>query len=250
MLGVDVFSALVNPLTLTGPLFMLQVYDRAPASQSAPTLVALFGLAAGLYAFMGVFDFIRARMLGRVAHSLDVRARTPLFRTFVLRGLAADKPEYRPLSDWGSLRGWLSSPGPLALFDLPWFPFYLAIVALMHPWLGLPACAGAGLVTLVALANQWAVPPALRCGLGRDGRGALRRSGRAQRRSRGGDGHAGPCGAALGRPARRRLRCGPAGGERAPRRSPPFPNRSGWRCNRPSWVWAPVSPSRGRSARA
>jgi len=111
MLGVGVFSALVNPLTLTGPPFMLQVYDRAPASQSAPTLVALFGLAAGLYAFMGVFDFIRARMLGRVAHSLDARARTPLFRTFVVRGLAADKPEYRPLSDWAVCAGGCHRPG-------------------------------------------------------------------------------------------------------------------------------------------
>ena len=39
--GVAAFSALINLLMLTGPLFMLQVYDRVLPSRSVPTLVAL-----------------------------------------------------------------------------------------------------------------------------------------------------------------------------------------------------------------
>ncbi len=38
------FSVFTNLLMLTGPLFMLQVYDRVLASRSEETLVALFGL--------------------------------------------------------------------------------------------------------------------------------------------------------------------------------------------------------------
>ncbi|HOV05443.1 MAG TPA: type I secretion system permease/ATPase, partial [Kaistiaceae bacterium] len=55
---VAVLSCAVNLLMLTGPLFMLQVYDRVLASRSVPTLTALVILAAGLYAMMGVFDLV------------------------------------------------------------------------------------------------------------------------------------------------------------------------------------------------
>lgn len=154
-IGVGVFSAMVNILMLTGPFFMLQVYDRVLASQSVPTLIALFGLAAALYLFLGLFDFVRSRILSRVAATFDARAREAVFGIYVARGLAPEGAQYRPLSDMAVVRGWMSSPAPLALFDLPWFPFYLAIVTLLHVWLGLLAIFGAAVVLVVALLNQW-----------------------------------------------------------------------------------------------
>ena len=39
--NVGTISLFINLLMLTGPLFMLQVYDRVLASRSIPTLVAL-----------------------------------------------------------------------------------------------------------------------------------------------------------------------------------------------------------------
>ena len=51
---VLLFSVFANILVLTGPLFMLQVYDRVLSSRSEATLVALFALVAVLYAIMGV----------------------------------------------------------------------------------------------------------------------------------------------------------------------------------------------------
>ena len=154
-IGVGLFSALVNVLMLTGPFFMLQVYDRVLASQSVPTLIALFALAAVLYLFMGVFDFVRSRILSRVAATFDARAREAVFGIYVARGMSPEGGKYRPLMDMATIRNWTSSPAPMALFDLPWFPFYLGIVALMHPWLGLLAAAGAAVVLVTALLNQW-----------------------------------------------------------------------------------------------
>ena len=52
--GVAVVSFVINILMLTGPVFMLQVYDRVLASGSVPTLVVIGTLAIVLYAFYGL----------------------------------------------------------------------------------------------------------------------------------------------------------------------------------------------------
>ena len=62
-----VFSIFVNLLMLTGPLFMLQTYDRVLSSRSEATRVALFVLVAFLYLMMGILDFVRGRVVARAA---------------------------------------------------------------------------------------------------------------------------------------------------------------------------------------
>lgn len=51
--ALALFSCVINLLLLTGPLFMLQVYDRVLSSGSVQTLVALVILVVVLFAFMG-----------------------------------------------------------------------------------------------------------------------------------------------------------------------------------------------------
>src|SRR6478609_11704963 len=72
-IGVGLMSGLINILYLTGSFYMLEVYDRVLPSRSVPTLVALSVLALTLFAFQGVLDVIRSRILVRVAASLDER---------------------------------------------------------------------------------------------------------------------------------------------------------------------------------
>jgi ATP-binding cassette subfamily C exporter for protease/lipase len=161
LLGVGLFSGLVNLLMLTGPMFMIQVYDRVLTSRSVPTLTALFALVVGLYLFLALFDMVRTRIMSRAGYWLEQEVMDATFRTYIFRGLSSDKLDYKPLNDLAAVRGWLGSPGPLAFFDLPWFPVFLAVVALMHPLLGLLACVGALVVVVLALSNQWATRGAL-----------------------------------------------------------------------------------------
>jgi ABC-type protease/lipase transport system fused ATPase/permease subunit len=69
--GVGLFSAFLNILALTGSLFMLQVYDRIIPGGSVPTLVVLFLLAAALFAFYGLLDLFRGRVLIRFGRLVD-----------------------------------------------------------------------------------------------------------------------------------------------------------------------------------
>jgi ATP-binding cassette, subfamily C, bacterial PrsD len=153
-LAIALFSGMSNILMLTGALFMLEIYDRVLPSRSVPTLVALLLLAAGLYAAQGVIEAIRSRILVRIGQSLDdamsLRVYDAIVRLPLKIGGKGDGTQ--PIRDLDTVRGFLSGAGPLALFDLPWMPIYLAICFLFHPYIGLTALAGAIiLIILTAL---------------------------------------------------------------------------------------------------
>jgi len=153
--SVGLFSCAVNILMLTGPLFMLQVYDRVLTSRSIPTLVALFALVAALYLFLGLFDFIRSRVLSRIGYRLDVELMALAKKTWIFLGLTAGRAMARPINDLASIRQFMCSNGLPALFDLPWVPVYLAIVYLLHVYLGLLATAGAIIVITATIISEF-----------------------------------------------------------------------------------------------
>jgi len=77
LVSTGLFSFIINLLMLTGPLFMLQVYDRVLNSGSVSTLAALLILAVTLYCLYGFLEFIRSRVMVQVGRQLDegLRAR-------------------------------------------------------------------------------------------------------------------------------------------------------------------------------
>jgi PrtD family type I secretion system ABC transporter len=155
-IGVGLFSGLINLLYLTGPLFMLEIYDRVIPSRSIPTLIGLIVLAAVLFAFMGVLDLIRGRMFNRIAGALDQRLGQRVFSTLVVLPLKTRSTGegLQPLRDLDQVRSFLSSGGPLALFDLPWMPIYVAVCFLFHFMIGVAALLGAALLISVTLATE------------------------------------------------------------------------------------------------
>src|SRR6187399_175833 len=126
-IAIAVMSGLINILYLTGSFYMLEVYDRVLPSRSIPTLVALSILALTLFAFQGVLDVIRSRVMVRIAASLDERLSSRIYDIVVQLPLRAKTPSdgLAPLRDFDQIRAFLSGTGPLALFDLPWMPIYL-----------------------------------------------------------------------------------------------------------------------------
>jgi ATP-binding cassette subfamily C protein len=158
--GVVIFmlalSGLINILALTGAFYMLQIYDRALPSGSVPTLVALSALAIGLYLFQGAFDILRSQILMRIGARLDLRL-APLTHEVVIEmtryGYSTTEAIERG-RDVDTVRGFLSSQAPMALFDLPWMPLFLAFVYALHPMLGLVTIGGALVLCGVAVATE------------------------------------------------------------------------------------------------
>ncbi len=145
LIGLGLFSALVNILYLTGSFYMLQIYDRVIPSRSLPTLIALSALAGALYVGQAALDFFRSRILLRTARSIDERLSPDVFTLVARLPLIGQGSGIglQPLRDLDQVRSFLAGAGPLGFFDLPWMPFYLGICFLFHPLIGLAVSIGA-----------------------------------------------------------------------------------------------------------
>jgi PrtD family type I secretion system ABC transporter len=149
--SVFIFSCVVNILMLTGPLFMLQVYDRVLTSGSVPTLLALTAIVLICYAYYGLLEYIRARMMVRVGRRFEENLRNRVFDVMAQLTLRRAAIGGQPVADLATVRQYVSSPGPLAFFDMPWVPVYLFIVFMLHFWLGVAGLAAAIVIFLLAV---------------------------------------------------------------------------------------------------
>jgi ATP-binding cassette subfamily C protein len=152
---VGIFSFFVNLLMLTGPLYMLQVYDRVLGSRSEATLVALSVLVVFLYSMMGVLDYTRGRIMARVAARFQAGLDLRVFDAVVRRSsVQNDELAQTGLRDLESVQRLISSPVLMAFFDIPWSPFFIIAIMIFHPWLGYLAITGGAVLILVTLLSQ------------------------------------------------------------------------------------------------
>jgi len=155
-LSVGLFSFFVNLLMLTGPLFMLQVYDRVLGSRSEATLVALVVLIAILYLIMGFLDYARGRVLARVGAEFQTSMDRRVFEAVLKRSVVPVERSAPAsgLRDLESVQRLLSSPALFAVFDMPWVPIFIGAIFLFHPLLGYLAVAGGLILVSVTMFNQ------------------------------------------------------------------------------------------------
>src|SRR5262249_11599011 len=139
MIGIEVFSGVINLLMLSGSLYMLQVYDRVIPSRNLATLAGLSLMVLFAYLMQGYFDALRSRMLCRVGTLFDVGLQDSIhtaLATLPLRG-ARPMTMQQPLRDLDQERAFMSSMGPTAFLDMPCIPIFLIALFLLHPVIGL-----------------------------------------------------------------------------------------------------------------
>jgi ATP-binding cassette subfamily C protein len=154
--SVGLFSIFVNILMLTGPLFMLQIYDRVLGSRSEETLVALFALMAFLFLMMGVLEWARGRILARLGARFQARLDQRVFSAVLKKAALTQglNDNDNQLKDLESVQRLFSSPVFIALFDIPWTPIFLLMISIFHPWLGMLAISGGALLIVITALNQ------------------------------------------------------------------------------------------------
>jgi PrtD family type I secretion system ABC transporter len=151
-MSLFMISGIINVLMLTGSLFMMQVYDRVLGSHSIPTLVLLSLMATAAYMFQGGLDVVRTRVLGLIGERIDEEVAPKVHDAVIdlpLRMKRGENEAMQPFRDVDAIRGFVSGPGPVAMFDIPWMPIYLIFLFLLH-W-SLFAATVVGALVLIAL---------------------------------------------------------------------------------------------------
>ena len=153
---VALFSFFLNLTYLAAPLYMMQVYDRVMHSRSVPTLLYLTLAVTLCFAVYAILDAVRGRVLAGVSDIVEDR----LGKALLSRLTTADRGSGPPplaahvARDLDTVRQFAAGTGALAFIDLPWAPLYLAVIAMLHPTLGLFAIGAGAILVLITIASE------------------------------------------------------------------------------------------------
>lgn len=152
---VAVFSAIINLLMLVPSLYMLQVYDRVLSSRNETTLLLITIIIVAAFIIMSALEFVRSFVLIRIASQLDMKLNQRVYTASFEQNLKrAGGNAGQALQDLTTVRQFLSGNALFAFFDAPWFPIYLAIIFLIHPYLGIFALCGTFVHVSLAIWNE------------------------------------------------------------------------------------------------
>jgi len=157
---IAVFSFFANVLLLTPTLYMMQVYDRVLASSSVYTLAALTLLMVFFFLVMGFAEWIRSRLLIRAGARFDQALHTNIFHASFENSLQGQsRNRMQAFNDLTALRQFITGNGIFAIVDTPWAPVYIAVLFMMHPWLGWASVAFAVVMLMLAIVGHRLTSP-------------------------------------------------------------------------------------------
>ncbi len=152
--AAGLFSGLVNLLYLAPSLFMLQVYDRVVPTRGGGTLVLLIIVLVVALAVFAVLDLVRMRLLLRASIRLEKLAAPAILHRVLGAGGTTSAERIAAARQFDVLRGTLTGPAIIALFDAPWAPIYIVTCFLLHPAIGTMALVAILLLTGLAVVGE------------------------------------------------------------------------------------------------
>ncbi len=151
-------SCFINILQLTFPFYMFAIYRNIIVSYSLPSLYTITVAAVYALIVLFFFNYLRSRLLAAAGKDLNLCLRDNIY-IGMLKGFAGLKRQgYRQgLNDLETVRNYFTNNGLYALFDAPWAPLYLLLIYFFHPVLGIIATAGAVVMFILSLLQEFLV---------------------------------------------------------------------------------------------
>lgn len=144
----------INILALVAPMYMMQVYDRVIMSRNMTTLLMLTIVAGALLISYALLEASRSRTLVRAGALFDLQASDRVFHA-IQRSSESRSGSAQGLRDLDRVREFLTGNGLIALCDAPWVPIFILGCFMLHPWYGMVATAGAVVIFVLAVLNNF-----------------------------------------------------------------------------------------------
>lgn len=158
-----VLTFVVEVLSISPIIYMMNMFDRVLSSRSGVTLVSLTVLILGLYVFWSALEWMRSRLMVRISMRVDWDLASATFDAAFRRYAGRKKVDvHQVLGDLLQVRQFLTGQSILALMSTPFAVMFIIIGGLFHPYLAVFILLASMLLLLVSYLTQRVTSPLLR----------------------------------------------------------------------------------------
>ncbi len=156
-------TLLIDILSITPMLYMMNTYDRVIATRSGVTLVSLTLLVVGMYIFWSSLEWIRSRLMVRLSLRMDWELSADVFDASFRRYVGRKNVNvHQVLGDLLTLRQFMTGQPVLSLMDAPFSVVFIIIGAMFHPYLAIFVIVASALMLVASYATQKVSGPILK----------------------------------------------------------------------------------------
>lgn len=158
-----VLTFVVELLSVSPILYMMNMYDRVLNSRSEVTLISLTVLILGLYVFWSALEWIRTRLMVRISMRVDWDLAAATFDAAFRRYAGRKKVDvHQVLGDLLQVRQFLTGQPILAVMSAPFAVLFIIIGAFFHPYLAVFILVASALLVVASYMTQRVTTPVLR----------------------------------------------------------------------------------------
>lgn len=156
------FGCMINLLLLSTPIYSMQVLDRVLSSRNLDTLLMLSLVIVLALALLGFLQGARAFAMNRMGNWFEKKLSEIVFASSVHASLLSkSNANSQQMRDLQTVKTYITSPGLIAMMDLPWALIFLIVLFMLHVAMGVLTIIGGALLIIVGLLADRSTKPLL-----------------------------------------------------------------------------------------
>lgn len=156
------FGCIINLLLLATPIYSMQVLDRVLSSGNLDTLLMLTLVIIMALVLLGFIQGARAFAMNRMGNWFEKKLSETVFASSVNSSLVSKgNANSQQMRDLQTIKTYITSPGLIAIMDLPWALIFLVVLFMLHSAMGFLTIIGGVMLIVVGLIADRATKPLL-----------------------------------------------------------------------------------------